>query len=181
MCVHVYVQYFRVYFLASMMFTVVSQCFDSSKRDHEIAFFSISKYSPWNLSKSQNVPERIPNSTEESHKLSSLNFTTFTDKWLLKRWIHTTQNFNIHFPTTIIKRNYIFLSCQLSVFWMQNCSSCFIGDPWYILLKYFQKFLLILLQFWLSLIYNKKFSFKRERSPICYVKGWKMSRLTNLT
>jgi len=44
MCMHIYVQCFRVDFLASMMFTIVSQCFDSSRRDHEIAFFSISKY-----------------------------------------------------------------------------------------------------------------------------------------
>lgn len=101
----------------------------------KLLFFPISKYRHWNLSKSQNVPEGIPNSIEESNKLASLTFITFIDKWLFKRWIQTTGHFCIHFPTIIIKWNYIFLNCQLSGCGMPNCTVCFIGKIWYILLK----------------------------------------------
>lgn len=97
-------------------------------------YFSISKYRHWELCKSQDAPEGIHNSTEESNKLAILTFTTFLDKWLFRRWIQTT-HFCIHFPTTIIKRNYIFLNSQLSGHGMANCTVCFIGKIWYILLK----------------------------------------------
>lgn len=131
----------------------------------KLPFLSISKYRHWNLSKSQNVPEGISSSTEESNNLASLTSNTFIDKWLFKRWIQTRQHFCIHFPTTIIKRDYIFLNCQLSGCGMPIFSGCFIGDIWYIFLKYSQNFFLILLQFqfWLSLIYNKMLSFKKEK------------------
>lgn len=155
MCIHVYVQYFRVFFswplwCLQLFHNVLTPPGEIMKLFWFWVFF-INKYSHWNLSKSQNVPEVIPNSTEESHKVASLNFTTFVDKWLFKRWIHTTQRFYTHFPTTIIKRNYISLNCQLSDFGMQNYSGCFSGETWYILLKYSQKFFILLVLIFIAL------------------------------
>lgn len=119
-------------------------------------FFFIRKYSCWSLSKSQTVPEGIPNSAEQSAVYRQ--FVVYLYRQVIFQEVAVlNKTFLYHFPVTAVKRNHILLTVS---FLTLECNGSFFGESWWIPLKYSQK---NFPHFYCGfLIYNKKDFSKRR-------------------
>lgn len=138
------------------------------ERSWNCFFFSISKYSCWNLSTSQTVLEEIPKSTEECHKLQYKFHYLYRQLIFQKVAMHSTTFFNPFSHHSCIKKSHF---SEPSDFWFGNIKWLWLlhwRNPLYTIAIFTKTFLdfimvliLILFDLWLKNIYF----FKGEKFP----------------